>query len=754
MIAVENLSKRYGGQVLFDNVSFKINRKERVGLVGRNGHGKTTLFRILAGLEEPDSGSIAVPRNYRIGYVEQELDFTEATVFEEAAKGLGVEAHDQIWRVEKILAGLGFSKEDMEKRPSELAGGYQVRLNLTKILLADYNLLLLDEPNNYLDITSIRWLEKFLVGWPGELILVTHDRSFMDKVVTHTMAIHRRKVKKIQGDTGKLYDQIALEEETYEKTRINDERKRKEIEGFIAKFRASAQLVGLVQSRKKTLAKMGKKEKLEKLKSLDFSFGYKKFHGKYVMSVNDVTFGYEAGRLIVKDFGISIGAHDRVFVMGQNGKGKTTLLKLMAGVLEPAEGEITSPMAVATGYFEQTHVESLGDANTVLEEISGAGAGARGGVGTGACVGVDMDPARARMICGVMMFEGDDALKKIKVLSGGEKSRVLLGKLIAAPLNLLLLDEPNNHLDMESSDALLTAIDNFDGAVVMVTHNEMFLHALAERLIVFQDEGVSVFEGSYERFLERVGWKGEEDRPRGKRKAEAEEDVGEPGEERAETRAEEKAEEKAEAGAEATAKAGQKLTDRGEEERRGQPGESEIARKILGEAHGEKRGDEGAQARARAHAKVKAQAHATVPHQTQSQDQARAQAGAYLNVKGQTQVSTQVRAPALQSEKVGKKEMRRLRSEVLTEKGKVLKPLEQKIAVLEKAIEKTEADLSRMNHEIVEASKAKASAKIIELSKAIHELRQNEDAFLQELEPLLKEYEAKKAEFDKKMEEL
>jgi ABC-type cobalamin/Fe3+-siderophores transport system ATPase subunit len=332
------------------------------------------------------------------------------------------------------------------------------------------------------------------------------------------------------------------------------------------------------------------------------------------------------------------------------------------------------------------------------------------------------------MICGVMMFEGDDALKKIKVLSGGEKSRVLLGKLIAAPLNLLLLDEPNNHLDMESSDALLTAIDNFDGAVVMVTHNEMFLHALAERLIVFQDEGVSVFEGSYERFLERVGWKGEEDRPRGKRKAEAEEDVGEPGEERAETRAEEKAEEKAEARAEAKAKAGQKLTERGEEERRGQPGENEIARKILGEAYGGKRGDEGAHARA--------------------------QAGAYLNVKGQTQVSTQVRAPALQPEKVGKKEMRRLRSEVVAEKGKVLKPLEQKIAVLEKAIEKTEADLSRMNHEIVEASKAKASAKIIELSKAIHELRQNEDAFLQELEPLLREYEAKKAEFDKKMEEL
>jgi ABC-type Mn2+/Zn2+ transport system ATPase subunit len=482
---------------------------------------------------------------------------------------------------------------------------------------------------------------------------------------------------------------------------------------------------------------MGKKEKLEKLKSLDFSFGFKKFHGKYAISVNDVSFAYEEGRPIVKDFGISIGAHDRVFVVGQNGKGKTTLLKLMAGVLEPDEGEITSPMAVATGYFEQTHVESLGDANTVLEEISGAGRGVGGGggvmggaVGAGAGVGVDMDPARARMICGVMMFEGDDALKKIKVLSGGEKSRVLLGKLIATPLNLLLLDEPNNHLDMESSDALLTAIDNFDGAVVMVTHNEMFLHALAERLIVFQDEGVSVFEGSYERFLERVGWKGEEDRLRGRRKGKAGEKEGvETGEERAGARAGVADRDR---GVSASAVEG-KGTKPGavwsSDPREGSGAESSSG---PGEgAHKVSSGDFSGK---------------------QGQDQPHPQALAHVKAKGHP-VAAAV-APALQPEKVGKKEMRRLRSEVLAEKGKVLKPLEQKIAVLEKAIEKTETELSRMNHEIIEASKAKASAKIIELSKAIHELRQNEDAFLQELEPLLREYEARKAEFDKKMGEL
>ena len=448
MISVDNLSKSYGGQVLFENISFKINRRERVGLVGRNGHGKTTLFRLITGLEEPDSGTIAIPRHYRIGYVEQNIDFSEDTVRAEAARALPPDARDQMWRVEKILFGLGFGPADLDKHPGELSGGYQVRLNLTKVLLADFNILLLDEPNNYLDITSIRWLERFLLAWPGELVLITHDRSFMDKVVTHTMAIHRRKIKKIEGDTGKLYDQIAMEEETYEKTRINDERKRKEIQGFIDKFHASAQLTGLVQSRKKTLSKMIKKEKLEKLTSLEFGFGYKPFHGKYVLSVEDLTFGYDPSLPLIEDFGITIGARDRVFVIGKNGRGKTTLLKLMAGVLEPDRGEITKPMAVAPGYFEQTNVQSLSAANSVLEEIGSAAP--------------EVDPSKARYLCGLMMFEGDAALKKIGVLSGGEKSRVLLGKLIASPLNLILLDEPTNHLDMESSDALLAAIDNFD----------------------------------------------------------------------------------------------------------------------------------------------------------------------------------------------------------------------------------------------------------------------------------------------------
>ncbi|MBW1814855.1 MAG: ABC-F family ATP-binding cassette domain-containing protein, partial [Deltaproteobacteria bacterium] len=272
MIRAENLTKGYGDYTLFDAASFNINKGERVGLVGRNGHGKTTLFRMIYGEEKWDSGSIVVPKNYRVGYVKQKIEFTRKTVLEEGMTGLSAGEKDHFWKVEKILAGLGFSNTDMQRHPEEFSGGYQVRLNLAKVLVAEPDLLLLDEPTNYLDITSIRWIEHFLLRWPHELILITHDRSFMDKIVTHVMGIHRRKMRKIAGATEKYYVQLAQDEEIYEKTRANDEKRRKEIEQFITRFRAKARLANMVQSRVKTLSKMEKKEKLEKIKTLEFSF--------------------------------------------------------------------------------------------------------------------------------------------------------------------------------------------------------------------------------------------------------------------------------------------------------------------------------------------------------------------------------------------------------------------------------------------------------------------------------------------------
>ena len=498
MISVDNLTKRFGSQLLFDQVNFKINSRERVGLVGRNGHGKTTLFRIIVGEEFPDEGSVIIPRGYRIGYVRQTLEFTEDTILQEGMKGLPEGERDHYWKVEKILMGLGFSLADMKRPPREFSGGFQVRLNLAKVLVSDPDLLLLDEPTNYLDITSIRWVERFLLDWPHELLFITHDRSLMDKLVTHTMGIYRQKIRKTEGDTEKYYGQIAQEEEIYEKTRIKDEQRRKEVELFITRFRAKARLANMVQSRIKTMEKMEKKEKLEQLKNLEFAFRSKPFPGKYVLAAQNLSFAYEPTKPLIRNLSFTIKAGDRVCIIGSNGKGKTTLLKLLGGTLPLQDGDIAQHPGVAAGFFEQTNVKNLVESRTIEEEILASH--------------VSVDRQMARNICGAMMFGGDAALKKIEVLSGGEKSRVMLGKLLVTPVNLLFLDEPTNHLDMESSDALLEAIDSFEGAVVLVTHNEMFLHALAERLIVFDQEGQYFFEGSYQRFLQQGGWHEDEEK--------------------------------------------------------------------------------------------------------------------------------------------------------------------------------------------------------------------------------------------------
>ena len=320
----------------------------------------------------------------------------------------------------------------------------------------------------------------------------------MDQVVTHTMGIHRCKVRKIAGDTAKYYHQIAQDEEIYEKTRIKNERRRKETQQFITRFRAKARLANLVQSRIKTLQKMEDKQKLEKIATLEFTFRSSPSPSKHVLSARQICFGYDDDNLLIEDFNLSVNVGERICVVGPNGRGKSTLLKLLAGSLPVQSGEIVYHPTVAKGFFEQTHIKRLIDSRTVEQEVQQASP--------------DVDRQLARNICGAMMFSGDDALKKISVLSGGEKSRVMLAKLLATPVNLLLLDEPTNHLDIESCDAMLAAIDNYDGTVIIVTHNEMFLHALAQRLIVFQNDTIEVFNGTYQQFLDDVGW-ADETRP-------------------------------------------------------------------------------------------------------------------------------------------------------------------------------------------------------------------------------------------------
>lgn len=498
MIQVGNLSKAYGQQVIFDDIGFTVNAGERIGLVGRNGHGKTTLFKMILGEERSDDGIISIPNNYKVGHLSQHISFTEESVLKEGCLGLrpAEDGRDETYKVEAILMGLGFSADDFMRNPLELSGGYQIRLNLAKLLISEPNLLLLDEPTNYLDILSIRWLIQFLRNWKNELILITHDRDFMDSVTTHTMGIHRCTIRKIEGPTQKLYEQILMEEEVYEKTRINEEKKRKETEQFINRFRAQATRASAVQSKIKALQKKERLEKISEIKNLDFEFRSEPFLGKWLVEATDLSFSFapEVPPLIDK-LSMTIGKDDRIAIIGKNGKGKTTLLNLLAGELMPLSGSVTHNPKLKLAYFGQTNIQRLDPQKTVEEEI------------------LDTLPEynrrAARNICGIMMFEGDKALKKISVLSGGEKSRVLLGKLLVSPANLLLLDEPTNHLDMESIDSLLEAIDAFEGAVMIVTHSEMILHAIATRLIVFDDGKVSVFEGTYQDFLGRVGWKNE-----------------------------------------------------------------------------------------------------------------------------------------------------------------------------------------------------------------------------------------------------
>ncbi len=609
MISFDNVSKSYGTRILFENVTFNINKGERVGLVGRNGYGKTTLMRIITGEEEADGGKVSIPKNYKIGFLKQHIKFSEATVIEEVMLGLVAEDSDNKWKGEKILSGLGFSGEDMLKNPADFSGGYQVRITLAQTLLSNPDLLLLDEPTNYLDIVSIRWLKNFLNSWKSELLIITHDRQFMDDIITHTAGIHRGRIRKIAGKTDKFYEQIAKDEEIYEKTRINDEQKRKEMEQYITRFRAKARLAGLVQSRIKTLNKMEKKEKLEALKNLEFSFKYKPVTSKQIMRAENISFSYNKDNMLIKDLSIIIGSEDKIAVIGKNGKGKSTLLKLFAGMLEPDSGNIIYHTGCLKGYYEQTNVSSLNPDNTIEEEIQS--------------VSDTFDRSYVRNICGAMLFEQDNALKKIKVLSGGEKSRVMLGKIIASPLNVLMLDEPTNHLDMDACDSLIEAVDNFPGAVIMVTHNEMFLHALADKLIVFQDEYPYIFEGTYEEFLEKEGWK-EENTPKDK------------------------------------------------------------------------------------------------------------------------EVKT----------KLNKKDTRKLRSEIIAEKNKIIKPLEEQVSLLENNISSYEEEINMLNNKLLEASENGNGQLIGEYGKRIAELNNLIDDSFNQLDTFYKDLESKKQEYNERLNQI
>jgi ATP-binding cassette subfamily F protein 3 len=501
MIQVENLSISHGGNKLFEDVSFTIVPGERCGLVGRNGSGKTSLLRLIMGKEVMDSGNVSFSKGYNVGYLDQHIRFTCPTVLEEAALGLKEDDRDSLYKAEKILFGLGFTEKEIDTHPQQLSGGYSLRLHLTKVLLSEPDCLLLDEPTNYLDILSLRFLMGFLKQWKGELILISHDREFMDAVTTHTLGIHRNKVRKVKGSTIDFFNQILQEEEVYERTRMNVEKKKAHLQSYVDRFGAKASKAGQASSRKKMLARIPALEGLKSLYHLDFNFHEFPFNGNKLMDAKEISFSYNEP--LIHDFSLTIERGERIAIIGKNGYGKSTLLRLIGQELTPKQGDIKFSEKAVTGYFGQTNIQRLHPAQTIEDEIATANTA--------------LAYSQVKQICGQMMFSGDQSKKKIGVLSGGEKSRVLLGKILAKPCNLLLLDEPTHHLDIESVEALIDALEEFSGAFVIVTHSELILKRLdLDKLIVCHSGKHEVFEGNYEDFLDKIGW--EEEGPKKKPK--------------------------------------------------------------------------------------------------------------------------------------------------------------------------------------------------------------------------------------------
>ncbi|MDQ1264396.1 MAG: ATP-binding cassette, subfamily er 3 [Campylobacterota bacterium] len=496
MIQLVNVSKSFATNPLFIDLNFKLNSKNRVGLVGRNGSGKSTLFKIILGEEPYDSGEIIIPKGYKIGALKQHLEFSEDTIVKEVALALGKDEEYDIYKVEKTLFGLGFSKDDLQKNPLSFSGGYQIRLNLAKLLIAKPNLLLLDEPTNYLDILSLRWLRTFLKNFEGEVIIITHDRDFMDSVTTHTMGIVRKNLAIIEGNTHKFYAQLAANDELYEKDRLSQEKKKKELEEFIAKNRVRASTAALAQSKMKLLEKMDTIDELSYDKELCFDFNYAQTPAKIMLEVKDLSFGYTQDKILFKNISFSLAKGEVLAIIGKNGKGKSTLLNVIATELKPLSGTINSHPSIVSAHFGQTNINRLNLDNTIIDEIYSASP--------------KLPYATIRAICGAMMFSGESAEKKVSLLSGGEKSRVMLGQILAKSVNLLFLDEPTNHLDMESIESLIEALQRFEGSSIIVTHSEELLRRVATRLIVFAKEGAFLFDGSYDEFLEKIGWDEEE----------------------------------------------------------------------------------------------------------------------------------------------------------------------------------------------------------------------------------------------------
>ncbi|MDX9798333.1 MAG: ABC-F family ATP-binding cassette domain-containing protein [Bacteroidales bacterium] len=532
MITVNNLSIAFSGIELFDNVSFVIADKDRIGLVGKNGAGKSTLLKILSKQQEPQSGTIIIPQSQTIGYLPQEMIPSSTmnimdetlTAFEEAKElekkieelsnlishrtdyesneyemllHLHFEANERLVLIdaanaqaeaEKVLLGLGFSRNDFERKITEFSSGWQMRVELAKILLKKPDIILLDEPTNHLDIESIGWLENFLINYFGAVVLVSHDRVFLDNITRRTIEITAGKIYDYKVSYSDYVDLLFQRRETQRATLTNQQKQIAEIEKFIERFRYKATKAKQVQSRIKQIEKM----ELETIDEVDtstihFRFPPSPHSGKIVVQMKNLGKKYGT-KEILKDVNIIIEKGAKIAFVGKNGEGKSTLSKIIVGEITDYSGEYKEGHQVSIGYFAQNQAALLDGNKTVFETIDE--------------VAVGDIRSKIRNILGSFLFGEDDIDKKVKVLSGGEKSRLALAKLILSPVNLLVLDEPTNHLDMDSKDILKNALIRYDGTLIIVSHDRDFLQGLTNSLYEFRNKHITEFKGDIFEYLE------------------------------------------------------------------------------------------------------------------------------------------------------------------------------------------------------------------------------------------------------------
>ncbi|MDD4703625.1 MAG: ABC-F family ATP-binding cassette domain-containing protein [Bacteroidales bacterium] len=532
MITVNNLSIAFSGIELFDNVSFVIADKDRIGLVGKNGAGKSTLLKILSKQQEPQSGTIIIPQSQTIGYLPQEMIPSSTmnimdetlTAFEEAKElekkieelsnlishrtdyesneyemllHLHFEANERLVLIdaanaqaeaEKVLLGLGFSRNDFERKITEFSSGWQMRVELAKILLKKPDIILLDEPTNHLDIESIGWLENFLINYFGAVVLVSHDRVFLDNITRRTIEITAGKIYDYKVSYSDYVDLLFQRRETQRATLTNQQRQIAEIEKFVERFRYKASKAKQVQSRIRLIEKM----ELETIDEVDtstihFRFPPSPHSGKIVVQMKNLGKKYGT-KEILKDVNIIIEKGAKIAFVGKNGEGKSTLSKIIVGEITDYSGEYKEGHQVSIGYFAQNQAALLDGNKTVFETIDE--------------VAVGDIRSKIRNILGSFLFGEDDIDKKVKVLSGGEKSRLALAKLILSPVNLLVLDEPTNHLDMDSKDILKNALIRYDGTLIIVSHDRDFLQGLTNSLYEFRNKHITEFKGDIFEYLE------------------------------------------------------------------------------------------------------------------------------------------------------------------------------------------------------------------------------------------------------------